>query len=185
MEPEPGAPAFIGAPAWSFLLFLALIPVGMSFLKVAKPIRYDAVQAAADLASLRSAAQTYSRSGPVLFMYERHLLAFKMIPDVPLVNDYEVVTLMEMAISNNQPYLDRFYQDLATHRFAAVVMRKSNLAVNAGDFAEENNAWNRLVAYPLSCEYEPVLTLESSNIQVLVPRSQRECPLVTETGAQP
>jgi hypothetical protein len=118
-------------------------------------------------------------------MYERHLLTFKMIPEVPMVNDYELVTLMEMAISGNQAYLDRFYHDLQTHRFSAIVMRKSNLAVNAGDFLEENNAWNKLVAFPLACEYEPVLALESSNIEVRVPRSKRQCPDPSELGVQP
>ena len=185
IAPEEGGQAFEMKPAWSFLLLLVLVPVGLSFLRVTAPMRYDRARAEADLASLGRAVDAYGREGPVLFMYERHLLTFRMVPEVPLVNDYEVVTLMEMAISGNQSYLDAFYRDLESHRFAAIVMRKSNLAVNAGDFVEENNAWNRLVAYPLSCEYEPALTLASSNIQVMVPRPQRECPVTTEGGAQP
>jgi hypothetical protein len=108
-----------------------------------------------------------------------------MVPEIPLVNDYEVLTLMEMAISDNQPYLDRFYRDLESHRFAAIVMRRSNLAVNAGDFLEENNAWNKLVAYPLYCEYQPELSLSSSSIELYVPRSQRECPVAVQEGTQP
>ncbi len=172
-------------PSPAYMLLLALVPVGLAFLKVTPPIHYDAVLASQDLSSLGRNMQHYARSGPVLFMYERHLLTFRLVPEVPLANDYEVVTLMEMAISGNQPYLEGFYRDIDSHRFAAVLMRKSNLAVNAGDFVEENNAWNRLVAYPLSCEYEPALTLESSNIQVLVPRMQRECPVITEGGGNP
>jgi len=174
-----------GRPEWAVLLLLVLIPVGLSFMRVSKPIRHDAALAATDLATLGRTAQEYGEAGPVLFMYERHLLTFRMTPQLPLVNEYEVVTLMEMAISGNQAYLEAFYRDLETHRFAAIIMRRPNLAVNAGDFVEENNAWNRLVAYPLACEYEAALSLESANLQVMTPRAQRECPDLSETGGQP
>jgi hypothetical protein len=140
-------------------------------------VRYDQAQASSDLLTLREAVQSYSTIGEVLFIYERHLLTFGMIPQVPIVPEYEVISLTEMAISGNKPYLDKFYSDLKEHRFAAIVARKQNLVdTSAGDFAEESNVWNRLVAYRLLCEYEPILTLDSSNIQVFVPRDIPECP---------
>jgi hypothetical protein len=182
---EAGGPLPAQQPPWSLLLLLAIVPVGLTFFKLSPPIRYDRAQAARDLSELGQAAELHSHSGPVLFIYERHLLTFNMVPEIPLVNDYEVLTLMEMAISGNQPYLDRFYHDLESHRFAAIVMRRSNLAVNAGDFLEENNAWNKLVAYPLYCEYRPELSLGSSSIELYVPRSQRECPVAAHEGTQP
>ena len=82
---------------------------------------------------------------------------------------------MEMAISGNKPYLDQFYSDLATHRFAAIVVHPQNLGVETGDFIEESNVWNRLVAQPLLCQYKPALTFEYSKVQILVPRT-RACP---------
>ncbi len=129
--------------------------------------------------------QSYSKSGPVLFIYERHLLTFGMIPNVPIVQDYEVIPLMEMAISGNQAYLNRFYQDLQNHRFVAIVATKQNLDANSGDFAEESALWNQRVAYHLLCEYQPILTLQSSNVQVFVPRAAPECPVLPPTGVQP
>ena len=53
-----------------------------------------------------------AQNGPVLFINERQLVTFGDVR-VPLVPDYEAVTLMEMAMSGNQVYLDRFYDDLA------------------------------------------------------------------------
>ena len=105
-------------------------------------------------------------------MYQRQLLTFGMIPGVKLVPEDEVVSLMEMAISGNKPYLDKFYADLADHRFAAIVAHKQNLGVETGYFIEESNVWTRLVAQPLLCQYKPVLTLTFSNIQVFVPRAK-------------
>ena len=162
--------------AFSILL---IIPVVLSLSRVTPPIRYDQRQAADDLLALRKTVQSYSKDGEVLFIYERHLLTFGMIPGIPLVPEYEVVSLMEMAISGNQPYLDRFHSDLEKHRFAAIVARKQNLDANTGDFAEESSVWNQLVAYPFLCEYKPILTLNSSNIQVFIPRDLPECPAVS------
>ena len=120
--------------------------------------------------------QFHSREGEVLFIYERHLLTFGLIPGIPIVPEYEVVSLTEMAISGNRPYLDKFQHDLQNHRFSAIVLHKQHLDVNPGDFAEEAGAWNQFVAYPLLCEYKPDLSLDSSSIQVFIPREKTECP---------
>ena len=121
---------------------------------------------------MRLAVQNYSQSGEILFMYERQLLTFGMIPRVPLVPEDEVVSLMEMAISGNEPYLAQFYSDLASHRFAAIVAHPQNLGVETGDFIEESDVWNRLVAQPMLCQYKPALTLAYSHVQILVPRAR-------------
>jgi hypothetical protein len=103
-----------------------------------------------------------------------------MIPNVRAIPEYEVVTLTEMAISNNQPYLEQFRRDLKEHRFAAIVARRQNFEVLSGDFGEENDAWNEQVAYYLLCEYQPVLSIESSNIEVFAPRATPECPVMAQ-----
>jgi hypothetical protein len=118
------------------------------------------------------AVQNYGRTGDILFMYERQLLTFGMIPRVPLVPEDEVVSLMEMAISGNEPYLTQFYRDLASHRFAAIVAHPQNLGVETGDFIEESDVWNRLVAQPMLCQYKPALTFAYSHVQILVPRAR-------------
>jgi hypothetical protein len=176
VETETGSPSAMDASAWPVFVTLLIVPVAMSLSRFVPPIQYDHEQANRDLATLRETVTSYSRSGEVLFIYERHLLTFDMIPNVPLVPDYEVILLTEMAISGNQSYLEKFHSDLENHRFAAIVARKQNFEVFSGDFVEENNAWNQQVAYYLMCEYEPVLTIESSNIQVFAPRAIPECP---------
>ena len=160
---------------WTIVLLTVAVPVGFALLRLGSPFAYDASRASAELSALRREVGTYSKTGEVLFMYERHLLTFGMIRQVPMVADYEVVTLMEMAISANVAYLGQFYGDLETHRFAAIVAHPQNLGVETGDFIEENDAWNRLVAQPLLCQYKPAITLDYSNVQILVPRA-RPCP---------
>ncbi|HTP03456.1 MAG TPA: hypothetical protein VMJ64_18925 [Anaerolineales bacterium] len=176
VEAEPGAPSAFAPPVWPGIALLLLIPVAFTLTRITSPFTYDRARAEQDLASLRQTVQGYGAAGPVLFINERQLLTFGLIPNVPIVPEDEVVSLMEMAISGNRPYLAKFYQDLATHRFAAIVTHKQNLGVEEGDFIEENNAWAAFVAQPLLCQYKPVLTLEYSDIQVLVPRAN-PCPI--------
>jgi hypothetical protein len=161
--------------AWPIIALMLIVPIGFSISRVGPPFTYNKVHAAGDLAVLRESVESYSKSGEVLFIYERQLLTFGMIPNVAVVPEDEVVSLMEMAISGNKPYLDKFYADLASHRFAAIVAHKQNLGVETGDFIEESNVWTRLVAQPLLCQYKPALTLTFTNIQVFVPRA-RPCP---------
>ena len=172
VEPETAALPEFHAVSWPAIACMLIVPVAFSLLHVGRPFAYNGIQAEEDLSTLRKAVQSYSKSGEVLFMYERHLLTFGMIPSVPLVPDYEVLTLMEMAISDNQPYLDRYYSDLANHRFSAIVALRQNLGVATGDFIEESNVWNARVGQPLLCQYKPVLTLTEPNIQVFVPRAK-------------
>lgn len=185
VETEAASSPAFEAVTWPWIALMLVVPVGFSLWRILPPIRYDPTQAAKDLSTLRQTVQSYSKSGEVLFIYERHLLTFGMIPDVPIVQDYEVIPLMEMAISGNQTYLHRFQEDLKSHRFAAIVARKQNLDAASGDFAEESDRWNLLVAVPLLCEYQPVLTLQSSNVQVFVPRAVPECPISSSLQGQP
>ncbi len=173
---EPGSPSAFEPAIWPGIALLLLVPVAFTLTRISAPFSYDRTRANQDLAALRTTVEGYSKSGPVLFINERQLLTFGQIPNVPMVPEDEVVSLMEMAISGNRPYLTKFYQDLASHRFAAIVTHKQNLNVEGGDFIEENNAWTQYIAQPLLCQYKPALTLEYSDVQVLVPRAN-PCPI--------
>jgi hypothetical protein len=133
-------------------------------------------------------AEKAGQKGPVLFINERHLLTFHEI-NLPLVPEYEAVSLMEMAMSNNQAYLQQFYTDLKTHRFAAIVTGKQNVGIQEeGAFAEENNVWNSRVSPYILCYYEPVtivstpealtyIEADESRIEFYLPRTTpAACP---------
>lgn len=122
---------------------------------------------------LETLARQAGQKGPVLFINERHLVTFHQL-DLPLVPEYEAVTLMEMAMSNNQPYLQQFYADLKNHRFAAIVAGKQNVGLkDEGAFADENNVWNARVSPYILCYYEPATEIEAdeSKIEFFMPRA--------------
>ena len=136
-------------------------------------VKYNNRRAQADIKTLQAAvAPAAAHGGEVLFISERQLITFDYIQGVPLVPDDEIVELMEIAMSNNQPALSQFYSDLRQHRFALIVSRKLNTSIKTGEaFSEENNAWSQDIAAPILCEYQPVLSLQSNNLQVYAPKT--------------
>jgi hypothetical protein len=158
--------------------FALLVPIGFAILSVSFPKPFDNVRAAQDLQTLRGiVTQASSEGKEVLFINQRHLLADKAISGVPLVPEYEVVTLMEMAMSNNQSYLNQFYSDLSSHRFALIVASGLFTESQRPDypFAAENNTWAERVARPLLCEYQ-VETVLSGGVTIMSPRESSVCP---------
>jgi len=155
------------------ILILFLIPLLYPYPKFDVEKNRQAYQ------QLVQAVNEAGKNGPVLLINERQLVALSDV-HAPLVYDYEVVTLMEMAMSGNQAYLGRFYNDLANHRFAAIVANKQNLGFKeAGAFYEENNVWNLRVSPYILCHYSPVLSIEpeGNRIEVYIPSAESgNCP---------
>lgn len=158
---------------WAMLLLIVLVPVIFN-LQIANPFfRRDMAQAEFDLNKLRPIVQQYAAEGEVLFITQRQLLVYDLIPGVPLVPDYELLTLSEMAISNNQTFLNRFYEDLRKHRFVLIVVDPQNGRIQdprKDGFAEENNAWVTHITGPLMQYYRTELNFDTQGIDLLVPR---------------
>jgi hypothetical protein len=165
--------------SWPTLALAALIPIMFLILLLSPYPKYDEDRNETAYRQLVQAVNEMGKQGPVLFINERQLVTFDDV-HVPLVAEYEAVTLMEMAMSNNQAYLHRFYGDLQHHRFAAIVAAKQNeLIKETGPLVEENNAWNSRVSPYLLCYYHPVLTIEpqGNRIEIYVPTTEAtQCP---------
>ena len=157
------------------VMALALIVIVMFLIPSLAP--YPKLNTELDQSSYRELVKQVNRlgkKGPVLFINERHLVTFGDV-DLPLVPDYEAVFLMEMAMSNNRAYLEKFYDDLREHRFAAIVSGRQNLVVKENVvFAEENNVWNSRVSPYILCYYDELLDLDTSSGRrvIYVPRTE-------------
>ncbi|MES0361146.1 MAG: hypothetical protein ABUK20_09545 [Anaerolineales bacterium] len=125
------------------------------------------------------ASQATSRDGKVLFIAERQLLTFNIIEGVPLVPDYERMTLMEMAMGGNEAYLNEFSQRIANQEFALIISEplKINYKGKSKQFGEENDVYVHWVSEPVLCYYEPVKRISKFPIQLLMPRAEPDdCP---------
>jgi hypothetical protein len=160
----------IGALAFAVLLALYFtIPSGAPFTPPSPKFIEDALE------TIRSYVHdTAQQGGEVLFISERQLLTFNEVDPVKLVPDYEKVFLMEMAMSGNPDYLNRFHAELKNHRFGLIISEPLYVRRKSSDeiFGEENNAWVQQVSKPVLCYYKPKKSLLIDvPIQILVPRT--------------
>jgi hypothetical protein len=166
--------------AWGPLGAAALMPL-LFTLTTGGPISPpESAAAAGALQAIRQASQAVTGRGEsVLFIADRHLLTFGYVREVPLVPEYEVVFLMEMAMAGHRPYLDVFHQALRDHDFGLIVTYplETEYQGRGHSFGEENDAWVAEVSLPVLCSYEPTVTLASPPLQLLVPRpGSAACP---------
>ena len=166
---EEGSNPAWGQISWPVTVAILLVPIGFALPHIGFLPSYDHVNVEKDIQKLQ---RTISKgSGETLFVTERQLLTFKTLNNISLVPEYEQSELMEMAMSGNREYLEKFYSDLKRHRFEFIVAEEQKFAQQkTGSFIEENNAWVRYVGAPLLCAYKPVETLSSANVQIFVPR---------------
>jgi hypothetical protein len=111
----------------------------------------------ADLQQLQQIVlDTAESGGEILFIAERQLQVFDLVPEVPFIPEYEKIELMEMAMSGNEMYLERFYNDISNQRFALIISDsiRKDLKDEADAFSEEHNVWVEKVVRPLVDSYQ-------------------------------
>ncbi len=139
-----------------------------------KPVHFSPPRdTQADVSQLQGVLDNLDLGGKeVLFVYQRQLLTFDQIKGVRLVPEYERVTLMEMAMGDNEAYLKRFYTDLNQHRFAAIVSDPIHVVYKgAGQiFGEENDIWLTRIALPILQDYREEVESPDGTFEVLVPK---------------
>ena len=147
-----------------------IVPVAFALAAGTTWPTFDWENAGTTVARVKQAvAQARQEEQAVLFIGERHLIAFEDL-DIRLEPEYEKVYLMEMAMSGSRAYLDRFYADLASHRFGLIVSEQLNTGLRGSEytFGEENDVWAQRVAAPLLSYYKEAVDL--GGIWLMVPR---------------
>jgi hypothetical protein len=159
----------------SVLLILAVvIPLYFSLTTGGAVPHRDFPTAQAAVQIINSATrEAASRGGEVLFINQRHLLTFEYIQGVALVPEYELVFLMEMAMSNNSAYLDAFYTDLSSQRFSMIVSEplQAQYQGRSHSFGEENDAWVERVSESVLCYYEAGQQIDAAGVILYTPRA--------------
>jgi hypothetical protein len=141
---------------------------------------YDAHATSAVLQKIQEKVdEVDAKGGKILFITQRHLISMHMLDGVTLVPEYEREDLMEMAMSNNTAYLDRFKKDMQDQRFDLIVVDPLifNVIFRNRSFAEENNVWVRRVMRSILCNYREETTFPADDISLYVPQQgERMCP---------
>ncbi len=162
---------------WPMVVYPLIAAAGflpiLHVLNAVKPI--DLPNACVAEQSLQVVAAEATRAAghaPVLFIAQRQLLAFGLVPSVPLVMDHELVDLMDRAMANDQEYLQQFYAELEAGRYSLIISDPLPVVWRgrAYAFGEENDAWVERVTLPVLQWYEPVQRLDEVGVWLLRPR---------------
>lgn len=167
--------------AFSVLLTAALLlqPVFWALSAWSPRVYYSGESLQHDLAEINGAIDSINTHHPhskILFINQRQLLTFGYVTATPLISDYELLELMEMAISGQSAYLQQFYADLAAHRFDLIIVNKQYIIFKDEEdaFPEENNAWVKNITIPLMRYYTPITWLRYTDTEIYVPRAENE-----------
>ncbi|PWH12222.1 MAG: hypothetical protein DDG60_14360 [Anaerolineae bacterium] len=164
---------------WAVTALLVLVPVWFIQRAPISLVTYDKAASQAVLAALRQEVEAvHAQGGEILFITQRHLLSMQMLPPVKMVPEYEREELMEMAMANNEAYLDRFKAELRAQRFDLIIVDPLTTNMLGSEYAmgEENNAWVRFAARPILCNYRAKQTFAADRIVLYVPQETPVCP---------
>ncbi|HSQ27485.1 MAG TPA: hypothetical protein VLM80_10220 [Anaerolineales bacterium] len=176
-EVKPGAdiiPFFQGRLSMFSLILCLIIPISLTLISRSPsggfPPQNEIDRGLRVISRAINSLENHNKE--ILFLTNRHFLTFGYIQNVKLIPEYERVFLMEMAMSNNQEYLEKFHNDLANQRFGIIISEPIYITDKTSDqrFAEENNAWVKQVSEYILCYYKPRTTIRGVSIQILVPR---------------
>jgi hypothetical protein len=178
--PERGESAAPYTFPWSVAVLLVAVPAWFlvqssldfkSFNAVHTQSVIDALQARVD--------DVNAQGGEILFITQRQLVSMHMLANVEMVPEYEREELMEMAMGDNQEYLQTFRADMERQRFAAIVVDPLTYRLLGRNYAfgEEKNAWVRWAMKPILCNYQEEAVFPADQIAIYVPRQgTRQCP---------
>jgi len=165
---------------WLVVVALLIFPIWAAIQPNLGFGTFDSQRTQAILTELQTRVnQVNAQGGEVLFITQRHLISMGMLHGVTLIPEYEREDLMEMAMADNELYLDQFRRDLENQRFALIVVDplSSLKFFDRRSFAEENNAWNTRVAKHILCNYREAAVFPADDIALYVPQTgERQCP---------
>ncbi|HEY3310903.1 MAG TPA: hypothetical protein VGK00_04610 [Anaerolineales bacterium] len=165
---------------WAVVALLVLVPGWFSVQNMASLWAYDPATSRATLTALQKEVdQVNAGGGEILFITQRHLISMHMLAGVKLVPEYEREELMEMAMAQNEVYLQAFRAELEKHRFAAIVVDplRFNFVGERDAMGAENNAWTRYVVRRILCSYQPEAVFPADRIAIYTPQvGTQKCP---------
>jgi hypothetical protein len=165
---------------WGLAVLLIAVPAWLLVGSSAGIKAYDAVRTQSVLDALQVQVEdANAQGGEILFITQRHLISMHMLDGVEMIAEYEREELMEMAMGDNQDYLQVFREDMESQRFDAIVVDPLSYRLLGKNyvFGEENNAWVRRVMKHILCNYQEEVIFPADQTAVYVPQQgARQCP---------
>ena len=159
--------------SWLLTMLVVLIPAAY-LLRIGGPVsltsKQQYEQALETLNEITS--EVVNKGEEVLFITERQLITFGILERIPLIDKYETVFLMEMAMAGNDAYLNEFHESLRNREYALIITDQQRINYKGRElpFGEENDIWVTEVTVPLLKYYQREVLFKELGIEILAPR---------------
>ena len=167
---KPAVPSLYPAIA---LVIMVVFPVYALVRNIhSNPPELSREQTSALLAQLRDVVGNVNPAeGPILFIDQRQLIVYRMIPAVKLYQPFDKIELMEMAMANNTAYRDIFWKAIENKTFPLIISEVHPDSIQDANtpFGYENNVWHDDVSFPILKNYERVYLNIDAGIGVYKP----------------
>jgi amino acid transporter len=178
--PEKREPALPFRFSWPLAVLLVAVPAWLLLGSSIGFKSFDVTRTQSVIDALQARVnEINTQNEEILFITQRHLISMHMLDNVKMIPEYEREELMEMAMGDNEDYLQIFQDDMERQRFTAIVVDPLAYRLLGKNYAfgEENNAWVRHVMKPILCNYQEDLVFPADQIAVYVPQEgTRQCP---------
>lgn len=170
MDSETSSP--IQIPAWSIVLMVCLplfyLAPQVPYLPPLDPATITRIEQQLE----EKVGQVQATGKPILFISNQQMLAVKRFEGLLPEPNYEVVFLMEMAITENEEYFQEFYQRLERQEWGLIIIDNLSLETFGREraFGEETTAWVEWVVKPIREDYLPVGGSRLAGLILLEPR---------------
>jgi hypothetical protein len=181
---DAGKPLKVQMPEWLLAVIFAIpIIFVISYGGGGFPER-DMDYAEGQLAQLQAYIdQAEKNGGDILFISQRHLITFGLVDNVTLVHAHEKLLLQEMAMSQNQAYLDALGLELAEQRYALIIhdpLPSEYRNADQAPLAAENNVVLKEITPLFTCAYQEVNRLLDDGLSILAPAPFVTCDQAEE-----
>ncbi len=164
------SPLFI---RWQVVLAGLLVPLFFTVYSFNPPREYDLKASLPVITHVAELIKKEDAQKEVLIIENRHWWVYGLMPTAELFLPYEKVELMEMAMANNETYLNQFHAALAEQKFSFIVsavLWDGYKEIDSEPFWYENNVWSDAVAGPVLKYYQPIYVNKEFNVAVYAPK---------------
>lgn len=149
-----------------------LIPLFLIVFSSNALLRFRDIDHSAEIPRVQEFIDLYADGKEVMCISQCQLFSFGYLTADKVEGKYEKILLMEMAMAENQDYLEEFRADIRNHRFPLIISEylETEIVTTEDSFGDENNYWVQQVSNYILEYYTTLQYFKNSNMHILIPK---------------
>jgi len=149
-----------------------LIPLFLIVFSSNALLRFRDIDHSAEIPRVQEFIDLYADGKEIMCISQCQLFSFGYLTADKVEGKYEKILLMEMAMANNQDYLEEFRADIRNQRFPLIISEylETEIVTTDNSFGDENNYWVQQVSNYILEYYTTLQYFKNTNLHILIPK---------------